>query len=114
MRCRSYRNYGQALERSLPSLAFGDNYDPSIHGPGSTDKVLELLMNKVPVVDWGPILQYPESEIECQCGTIFLSHAKSVNHDGQLVRVLRKPCPSCGKQLNPRRTSSPPENFKLG
>jgi hypothetical protein len=68
----------------------------------------------VPEVDWVPLLKYPESEIECQCGVVFRSHCKAVTHEGKFVRVLRKPCPTCNRQTNPRRASSEPEQWTIG
>lgn len=65
-------------------------------------------------VNWQPLLAYPESEIECQCGTVFRSHCKGVSTSTRYVSVLRKPCPSCGRQHNPRRASSEPEQWSLG
>ena len=41
MRCRSYRNRGEALARLLPSLAFGDNCPPDAH---DDPRILELLL----------------------------------------------------------------------
>lgn len=66
------------------------------------------------VVDWEPLLKYPESTVTCRCGAVYRSHAKCVAANGTLHRVTRKPCPACGaSQDHTTSIRSDPETYTL-
>lgn len=54
-------------------------------------------------VDWSKfdIDLIPESEVQCECGTMFHTHAKVVfvydTKDGEAKTITRKPCPNCNR-----------------
>ena len=61
-------------------------------------------------IDWGKLAHFGPNEIECQCGTVYMSLSKSVIEAGKYVTYTRRPCPSCGADRNHAvRISSSPE-----
>lgn len=67
------------------------------------------------VIDWSAHDKYERATITCECGTVYLSHCKHVNHEGRFVGVTQTPCPSCGKDVGHiRRAEHPPERWTIG
>jgi hypothetical protein len=66
-----------------------------------------------PVVDWEPLQKYKKDTVECQCGAVYVSHSKGVIHENQFLVLTQEPCPQCGSRRNPRRVSSPVEQWDI-
>lgn len=66
-----------------------------------------------PIIDWSKIA---EQTITCVCDHVYRSKAKgkiTPDTDPKFTIFVERPCPACGRDRNPRRTSSDPESFTV-